>query len=319
MNVNSILLIRYSGLGDIIMLLPTIRKLKQKYNSPTITLLTDSTNQNIVYNSCSLIDEIITIDRKVFKEKKVFKLLSELKKLLINLRKKEYDLLIDFQNFGETATLSYIAKAKVKIGAPKKSKYNYGYSKIIKRDERGHRSQFFSRIAEVNDSLDYPKLCLNETSLEYKSLLEKKLDRTKPTIGLNIGSTQENRRWSEENFLNLAKKLEVAYNVVIFLGPSEKKFTNTFKDFKVVSDVNLNQLCGAISVCNYFISNDTGPVHIAAALNIPTLTLFSTGCDENVGALIDAKEFIQNSNINKITCDEVLEKLHLLVNSSKSK
>ncbi len=70
MNVNSILVIRYSGLGDVVMLLQTLKKLKEKYNNPTITLLTDHTNSAILENTCGVIDNIIPINRKVFKEKR---------------------------------------------------------------------------------------------------------------------------------------------------------------------------------------------------------------------------------------------------------
>ncbi len=313
MNVNSILVIRYSGLGDVVMLLQTLKKLKEKYNNPTITLLTDHTNSAILENTCGVIDNIIPINRKVFKEKKIWALLKELKNLFFNLRKKQYDLLIDFQNFGETATISYLARASEKIGSPKKDKYNYGYTKTVKKDNRGHRSQLFSRIAEVSDRLDFSQLCLESNGEKYKRSLLDKLDKNKKIIGLNIGSTQDSRRWSEKNFYKLAKELEEEFNILVFIGPAEKRFESTFKGLHVIQDTSLNELCGAISSCDYFVTNDTGPAHIAAAFGVPTLTLFSTGTDENVGSLIEKKEFIQNNNINDITVYNVKTKLYNII------
>ena len=76
--------------------------------------------------------------------------------------------------------------------------------------------------------------------------------------------------------------------------------------------VELIKLSGAISLCDVLITNDTGPAHLAAALEVPTLTLFSTGEDYNVGALIDKKEFIKNIDINEITVEEVSNKFNLL-------
>ncbi|WP_037940252.1 glycosyltransferase family 9 protein [Sulfurospirillum arcachonense] len=314
MNVNKILVIRYSGLGDIVMLLQTLKKLKEKYNNSTITLLTDHSNSAILKNTCGVIDEIIPINRKVFKEKKIIALLKELQSLFFNVRKKQYDLLIDFQNFGETATISYLAKATEKIGAPKKEKYYYGYTKIVQRDESGHRSQFFSRIAEVSDNLDFSKLCLESNGEKYKNSLLKRLDKNKKIIGLNIGSTQDSRRWSEQNFYKLAKELEEKYNILVFIGPAEKKFESTFKDLYVVKDTSLNQLCGAISICDYFVTNDTGPAHIAAGFGVPTLTFFEIAIDENTGALIDKKLFIKNTKINEISVKEAKDKLLQLTN-----
>ena len=308
-----ILAIRYSGLGDVVMLLQTLRKLKNKYENCHITLLTDKSNISLKDISCGMIDEVISLDRSVFKKRKYFLSLVEIVKLFPKIRK-QFDITIDFQNFGETATLTYFTNAKIKLGSPKKDKYNYGYTEIIKRSDHNHRSQLFSRIAKVNDNLDYSKLCLNNEAINFKEQLKNQIDKNKKTIGLNIGSTQDSRRWNENNFSKLNDILKANYNILIFIGPCEKAYKYAFKeDSFFIEDINLIKLSGAISICDCFISNDTGPVHIAAALQISTLTLFSTGNDFNVGALSNKKQSIKNVNINKITVNEVIEKLNNLI------
>ena len=308
-----ILAIRYSGLGDVVMLLQTLEKLKNKYENCHITLLTDKSNISLKDISCGVIDEIISFDRSVFKKRKYFLSLVEIVKLFPKIRK-QFDMTIDFQNFGETATLTYFTNAKIKLGSPKKDKYNYGYTEIIKRSDHNHRSQLFSRIAKVDDNLDYSKLCLNNEAINFKEEVKNQIDKNKKTIGLNIGSTQDSRRWNENNFSKLNDILKTEYNVLIFIGPCEKAYKYAFKeDSFFIEDINLIKLSGAISICDCFISNDTGPVHIAAALQISTLTLFSTGNDFNVGALSNKKQSIKNVNINKITVNEVIEKLNNLI------
>ena len=308
-----ILAIRYSGLGDVVMLLQTLEKLKNKYENCHITLLTDKSNITLKDISCGVIDEVISFDRSVFKKRKYFLSLVEIVKLFPKIRK-QFDMTIDFQNFGETATLTYFTNAKIKLGSPKKDKYNYGYTEIIKRSDHNHRSQLFSRIAKVNDNLDYSKLCLNNEAINFKEQLKNQIDKNKKTIGLNIGSTQDSRRWNENNFSKLNDILKANYNILIFIGPCEKAYKYAFKeDSFFIEDINLIKLSGAISICDCFISNDTGPVHIAAALQISTLTLFSTGNDFNVGALSNKKQSIKNVNINKITVNEVIEKLNNLI------
>ena len=307
-----ILAVRYSGLGDVVMLLQTLEKLKNKYENCHITLLTDKSNITLKDISCGVIDEVISFDRSVFKKRKYFLSLVEIVKLFPKIRK-QFDMTIDFQNFGETATLTYFTNAKIKLGSPKKDKYNYGYTEIIKRSDHNHRSQLFSRIAKVDDNLDYSKLCLNNEAINFKEQLNKQLDKSKKTIGLNIGSTQENRRWNENNFSKLNDILKADYNILIFIGPYEKAYKYAFKeDSFFIEDINLIKLSGAISLCDVLITNDTGPAHLAAALDVPTLTLFSTGEDYNVGALISKKEFIKNIDINEITLEEVLNKLKII-------
>lgn len=311
-NNMEILAIRFSGMGDIVMLLQTFEKLKQKYPNARITLLCDSSNSDIVKNSGGLIDNVLTINRRVFKEKKFFAIVREIYNLF-GLRKKQYDLIIDFQNFGETALITYLCKGKEKRGAPKKKNKEYAYTTIVPRDESGHRSQFFSRIAGVDDSLDFSKMVLSQTASVYRDIVLAKLDSNKKTIGLNIGSTQESRRWSEKNFAELAEHFKKDFNILVFAGKNEKKYLDAFSsDIVRVCDVSVDGLCGAIGVSDYFISNDTGPMHVAAALGIPTLTFFSTGTDANTGALSHNKVSLSNFAINKITLQEAVEKFSLL-------
>ena len=125
--------------------------------------------------SCGMIDEVISLDRSVFRKRKYFLSLVEIVKLFPKIRK-QFDMTIDFQNFGETATLTYFTNAKIKLGSPKKDKYNYGYTEIIKRSDHNHRSQLFSRIAKVNDNLDYSKLCLNNEAIKFKEEITKFLE-----------------------------------------------------------------------------------------------------------------------------------------------
>jgi ADP-heptose:LPS heptosyltransferase len=313
-----ILAIRFSGMGDIVMLIQALKKLKQKYVGARITLLCDQQNADIAQNSGGVIDRVVTINRRVFKEKKIFAILKEIARLF-RLKKERFDLIVDFQNFGETALITHFCKAKEKRGAPKKKNKEYAYTTIVPRDESGHRSQFFSRIAGVDDRLDFSTMVLSEHAEKYANELVKKLDSTKKTVGLNIGSTQESRRWSEKHFAAMAAALKEAYNIVVFAGEREKHYLYAFDDAVTkICDISVDQLCGAISVCDYFISNDTGPVHIAAAFNIPTMTFFSTGTDENVGALNANKVSLSNFNdINSLSVQEAIKTFKRLLSESE--
>ncbi|MDD4882941.1 glycosyltransferase family 9 protein [Sulfuricurvum sp.] len=307
------LIIRYSGLGDLVMLLPTLQKLKIVYPESSFALLTDSSNRDFANLSCGLIDDTITLDRKVFKQKRFFSSIGEIGKMLFHIRKR-FDICIDFQSFGETATISYLVNAKEKWGAEKKSKYNYGYTRLVPYDTSGHRSQLFARIAGVDDTLSRPKICLTQNAEVFRQSVAATLDSSKPTVGLNIGSTSESRRWSEQNFFQLASELSEHYTILVFIGPLENRYKEVFKDFAIIENTTLEQLCGAISLCSYFISNDTGPVHLAAALGIPTITLFSTGEDTNVGCLNPYKRSLRRPDINAITVTDVSNELKTLEN-----
>ncbi|BCD60747.1 MULTISPECIES: glycosyltransferase family 9 protein [unclassified Nitratiruptor] len=302
----NILAIRYSGLGDIVMLLPTLKALKKRHPDSKVTLLCDKTNAQIKELSCGIIDDVVALDRNAFRQKRVTDMLREIKKI-ISLRGK-YDVVYDFQSFGETAMLAWLVGAKERIGALKKEKYRKFYTKLRPYDTSIHRSKHFARIAEV-EMEGAPEVCIPKNVT-----LSLPLQSSKKTIGLNIGSTQESRRWSEENFKKLGEYFLSHYNVMVFFGPLEKRFLTSFDDrFIKIYDQDLVHLAYAIKQCDLFISNDTGPVHLAAALHVPTVTLFSTGEDWQVGCMNEKKEFIRKNPISAITVEEVIEKSERLL------
>ncbi len=308
-----ILAIRYSGLGDLVMLLPALQRLRSRYADCHVTLLTDRSNRDFPELSDGLVDAVVTLDRRRLKCG-LWAAGGELISFIRRLRSTSYDLVVDFHNFGETATISYLAKAPVKRGAPKKPKYHYGYTERVERVETDHRSQFFCRIAGVDGALGQPKLSHDEPAgVQYAELLKRQLSKELPILGLNLGSTQESRRWHHENFAQLARQLEDRYQIVVFVGPGEHAYAEVFNEScHVVKGVTIPQLCGAISQCDFFISNDTGPVHLAGALDVPTLTLFSTGEDWQVGALARQKRWIRQAVINDISVDTVILELESL-------
>ncbi|WP_370277019.1 glycosyltransferase family 9 protein [Pontibacterium sp.] len=302
-----ILAIRFSGLGDIVMLTGIFGALKQRYPGCRITLLADVVNAGIASETSGLIDEVITLNRKPFRQRRLLPALKEAFRVLRAVREQQYDMVLDFQNFGETGFITRMAHAAKKIGAPKKHKYAKPYDVVVPVRTDGHRIEQFARIAQLERQIYPPKLCLSENGRKYAASWKQGLSRDLPVVGLNIGSTQESRRWHHERFAELAKRLSGQAEVVIFAGPAEEQYLSSFVDKgHLVRSVTLPQLCGAISCCDLIVSNDTGPAHIAGALGVPLVTLFSTGDDHEVGAICNQKRYIKCVPINEIQVDEVL-------------
>ena len=103
-------------------------------------------------------------------------------------------------------------------------------------------------------------------------------------IGINPGGDRPNRRWNPDYFVTVTEELLRAYplsRIVLFGGPGEeylaKYIENNIQSPKVVSlagKLNLNELCYIISRLNLFITNDSGPMHIAAATRTPVVAIF---------------------------------------------
>ncbi len=102
-------------------------------------------------------------------------------------------------------------------------------------------------------------------------------------IGVNPGGDRSNRRWDPNHFATVVEELLRAYpaRIVLFGGPGEEFLAqyieNRLQSQRVVSlagKLNLNELCYIISKLDLFITNDSGPMHIAAAAGTPVAAIF---------------------------------------------
>ncbi|MDP2646172.1 MAG: glycosyltransferase family 9 protein [Desulfobacterales bacterium] len=293
------------------MTLPAIKWLRGQYETCHIAYLTDIALAEILEKSEG-INQIETIDRQSFREKgRRVSALSGALKMLYRLKRQRFDRVFDLQGFGETAVIALLTGAPSRVGRVKKSLLRRRiYNSPIQADwEHEHRARYFLRAVAESCGFSAPGH-VDPPRLPFK---QGNRPTGRPVIGLNIGASTESRRWSEHNFFALAIRLSRSgFAVRIFLGPQETFLAPAVK--KICAENNweffmhqrLNPLISAIADCTLLVSNDTGPGHLAAALQVPVITLFSTGAPENVRPLAASAKWFRNVNdINLIQVSEV--------------
>ncbi len=108
---------------------------------------------------------------------------------------------------------------------------------------------------------------------------------TKPTLGINAGATYGSaKRWYPERFAEVAAYFANKYDIVIFGGPNEvamaQEIEHNLQTLGIDNYTNLagkttiKKLCSYIGGCSLFITNDSGPMHVAAAYQVPTVAVF---------------------------------------------
>jgi heptosyltransferase-2 len=129
----------------------------------------------------------------------------------------------------------------------------------------------------------------------------------RPTLGINPGATYGSaKRWYPEKFAEVAAALSDRYDIVIFGGPAETDIAGDIermiRDRGIENVTNLAgrtsipELCGTIAGLDLFITGDSGPMHIAAAYQVPTVAIFGptkhkeTSQWMNPGSVIVRKE-----------------------------
>ncbi|MFK5938193.1 MAG: lipopolysaccharide heptosyltransferase II, partial [Sulfurimonas sp.] len=107
----------------------------------------------------------------------------------------------------------------------------------------------------------------------------------KPTLGINAGATYGSaKRWYPDKFAQVATAFHEKYDIIIFGGPNEVEMAaeiemhlknkNVQNYTNLAGKTDIKELCANIAGCSLFITNDSGPMHVAAAYQVPTIAIF---------------------------------------------
>ena len=284
-NIKNILVIRLDRIGDMVMTTPIFRALKEKWPDAQITVLANPVNKNIVINN-PFIDCILVYDRE-----NEHKSLNNRLSFFNDIRKSEFDLVIDpYLDYElNTSFITRIVGSKYRLGfefAGREFFYNIRYA-----------SNTFPVSTDKKHMIDYnldllsclgieaqkrqPEIFLStdEKGNASKLLRKNGVNPEKRIIGIHPGGHYESQRWPIKEFAAISDYLITSYGikVILFAGKEEKRLISEFKDYAVktpiiLEDLNLREFMSTLSYCSLFLCNNSGPLHIATALNIPTVS-----------------------------------------------
>jgi len=290
-----ILIINLTRLGDIIQSIGLIRGLKKKYVTCEIDFLAMSSFSDILHNIPE-ISEIICLNDKLLVDEiqnDVWSAFIELYDKIDCLNNKNYDIIINPVISIQSSWLSSLIQAKEKRGMIVNSegeqsvRSNWSAFLLANQHNLGDHSfnlvNIFSGVGECNFSIeDYSLKPDAESNLYMEDLLTTDfINKRSKKIGLHVGASQSNKSWSLESFKKLVIRLcqNPEYDVILFGGYKETEIKDYFNDIKFrnfhnwIGKFKLKQLISAISHTDLFISNDTGPMHIAACTKVPVINL----------------------------------------------
>lgn len=279
--MRNILLIRLSSLGDIVLTSPAIRAVRKHFPNARISMLVASQSADLLTENPHL-DEVLQFDRHA-KDKDT----AEMIRLARVLRERQFDLSIDFQRKFRTSLLGYLSGAKCRVGYHRP---NGLLCSVRVPDSSVHAiDRYFALLHAVGiEARDRAlELFLTESDRTYaQDIMEKQgIDDDKLTVGLFPGAGWKLREWMPDRFAAIGDRLvkDFGAQVVIFGGPHEYQLANCVIDLMTeqatsfAGNHQIRQLAALIERCNLFLTNDTGPMHIAAALRTPTVALFGPG------------------------------------------
>ena len=290
-----ILIMEAGGIGDIVMSTPTLRALREKFSDSEIVLLTVPRTAQAV-NVKRYANRIICFKQEAFSKGPsqpfYMQILSNIK-LLWALRKERFDMMIDLEAIEswKSSLRRYIfykcVGAKSKVGRNSNGK---GFFLDVKV-----RDELFGKVHEVDRKLLIARTLGAETkhtkqefyiSTEDKEsinrwLMDSGIDDNRTIVAIQPGAFVPSREWKSEGFAEIGRKLFQKYKAQIIItgGNNDNvayEINDALKDIKPILAVGLSlgELGALLERVHLFISNDTGPFHIADAIRTPYVVLF---------------------------------------------
>ncbi|MEN4053932.1 lipopolysaccharide heptosyltransferase II [Sulfurimonas sp. NWX79] len=293
-----ILVILPNWLGDAIMATPAIELLAKKHPSARFTFVGS-------YVSIEALKHHPLCQRAVVDEtKKASSRLMATYKLAKELG--VFNLAVTFRNQLHSSLLLYFTNTVLTIARESwHSRFLLSHTPKIVSNQ--HLVEQYSQLAMVNIN-DFTKDEIPPLKLYIEP---KKFD--KPMLGINAGATYGSaKRWYPERFAAVAAHFSNRYDIIIFGGPNEVEMAaeieENLKKLGITNYTNLagkttiEELCSNIGGCSLFITNDSGPMHVAAAYQVPTVAIFGPTKYKETSQWMNEKSIIVRHEMDCSPC-----------------
>ena len=284
-SIRKILVIRLDRIGDMVITTPIFRALKEKWPDTQVTVLTNPVNKNIVINN-PFIDCVLVYDRenkhKSFNSRLTF---------FRSIRERVFDLVIDPHLDYElnTSLITRFLGNKFRLGfefAGRGIFYNIRFNPNVfpVSTEKKHMIDYDLDLLSclgIETQKRQPEIFLStdEKKNASKLLIKNGINPENRIIGIHPGGHYESQRWPIKGFAAISDYLITSYGikVIFFAGREEKQLISEFKDCAVkktiiLEEISLREFVSTLSHCSLLLCNNSGPLHIATALNIPTVS-----------------------------------------------
>ncbi len=301
-----ILLLRQDRIGDVLVSIAFIKKLRAILPDTQIDIVLSHRNKSALFAIQDYVDNSYVLEKGVLT---YFKLIN-------NIRKTEYDVVIDLLDNASTTSsiLTRFAKAKVKLGFDKNNRKVYSHIIELPNKIENH-------IIERLNSLLLPIVgsSINEESLSFElshdirakaaELLGDKKKNLR--LGINLSGSDDSKNWGTGNYIGFLRSLDSLQDkleVKVFTTKSNEKQLNQIEE--VIPNVaapfvsSFEQFTAMISTCDIVLTPDTSVVHLCSAFDIPCIALYTYSNNPNVGMPWEPRS--KHSKVLKISDKETL-------------
>lgn len=352
---NQVLIQKFFGIGSIVNTIPLINQLRENYPDVHVTFITFQSNVSFL-EFIGIADEIISVDDSNFTRFVKTTLLA-----IYCLNRKRFDICIDLEFFSNySMIISFLSRAPIRAGFF--AHFNLR-SKLLTHptsfNHYKHISRVYLSMAEAlgiglsNEDCHFqlPR-CTPVQQKQVHECFDLPVESQIIVVNPNASPLCNLRKWPKDKFVRLIKKMLDRYrdHIIVLIGsPSERDYAESIvvqwdtpcgRLVNAAGRTSIKELLVLLESCDALISNDSGPIHIAAGFATPTVGLYGPEtpivygpCNPNAISLykelycspcinvLDNKSYADCSEIacmNSITVDEVLNALNELIQETRA-
>jgi ADP-heptose:LPS heptosyltransferase len=290
-DVRSILVIELWNIGDLVLMLPFLGQLRAKFPSAKITLLARSYAREVLEGT-GVVDEYIpaelgwsedTTGRNPLRSR-----LRELLRVRKALRSRRFDLAFKSRMHVREHFLLALTPARRKVAYAFGSGDGALTDPIDANVAASHKSDdWIGLLAPFGGAVPAPEPRISPSPSEARwadeFLAQHEITRADFLIGIHPGASVPEKRWPLDRFLEVTRALATNDAIRVLAFADETGYGAELRGIPGIAlaeKLSIRQLIALISRCRMLLCNDSGPMHLAAAMGIPVIAVFGAGVEK---------------------------------------
>jgi heptosyltransferase-1 len=318
----NILVIDFGQLGDVVLSLPALRAIRERFPQARVTVAVGKPGAGVVELS-GYADSTLIVDRVGLRDGPKPLSIMRIMGLVKEVRRAQFDFIIDLHSLYETNLLGYLSGAPKRLYARRPNRSLDFLANFDPRppvEDTRPSKHAIDRYLDVLIPLgikDAPRVPRLRTRAEDDRAVEQMLKKEKahegaPLVGLFPGAGHPARRWPLARFVELADCLvrNDDVRIALFAGPEERAFVKEMRgafprQTLLFDRLTTGQLASALARLAVFVTNDTGPMHIATAVGASVVALLDRPTPHSFIPIEPRHRIIYSRRISEMTTDEV--------------
>lgn len=332
MKNQKILVLRLSAVGDVIRTLPAVKALKEHLPSSSITWMVEEPSRALL-ESQPEVDEVILFPRKRWTKgikslSGICKTLGEVRGFIRDLRRRRFDVAVDFHGILKSGILSIVSGSPRRIGYDRRStkEGNFLFSNVKVILPRRKISRFQRNLALLKgmgveiEASPY-RLHIPSPDREYVESFFRGISASvqSPLIAIHPGTSQKAlfKRWMPDRYARLSDQLvqDLHATVLFTWGDEELDWVEGIRtqmkqpSLLAPKTESLTQLGEVYRHCDLYIGGDTGPLHVASLMGVPAVVIYGPSDpveNEPVGRHIQVRKEVGCNPCHEYSCKKLV-------------